>query len=113
MRKLTFAALGHGGTDPVLGAVVPGGLVDRGGFRIYPEPGFRTHDEPGPHVHTTHEVFCIFQGSGTVEVDGAAADRFEAGDVIVIEPGEDHHLVSDGAVPLVFTWTHLQPLAGS
>jgi mannose-6-phosphate isomerase-like protein (cupin superfamily) len=109
MRKLTFADLGHGGTDPVLGAIVPGGLVDRGGFRIYPEPGFRTHDEPGAHVHTTHEVFCIYQGSGTVEIDGAAADRFEAGDVIVIDPGEDHHIVSDGTVPLVFTWAHLQP----
>lgn len=109
MRKVTFADLGRGGTGPVLQAVIPGGLVDRGGFRIYPEPGFRTHDDgTAPHVHTTHEVFCIFQGSGQIEIDGVIADRFEAGDIVVMEPGEDHHLISEGTVPLVFTWMHLE-----
>lgn len=112
MRKMTLADLGRGGTDPVVRAVAPGGLLERGGFRIYPEPGFRTHDnEPGPHVHTTHEIFCILQGTGGVEVDGSVVDRFEAGDVVVFEPGEDHHLISDGTVPLVFTWMHMHPPA--
>ena len=99
MRKLSLADLG---------GLTGGQLVERGGFRIYPDPGFRTHDEPGPHVHDKPEYFCIFQGTGTVEIDGAPADRFEAGDVIVIDPGEDHHLISDGTVPLVFTWMHLE-----
>ncbi|GAB3806623.1 cupin domain-containing protein [Micromonospora zhanjiangensis] len=101
MRKLAFA-------DVVGGAIPAGRLVDRGGFRRYDEPGFRTHDEPGTHTHTVPEVFCIYQGSGTIEINGAAADRFTAGDVLLIEPGEDHHLISDGDVPLVFTWMHLQ-----
>ncbi len=108
MRKVSFADLTLGGTGPVVSPAGPG-LVDRGGFRRYDEPGFRTHDESaGPHVHTTPEIFCIFQGTGSVEIDGALVDRFQAGDVVIIDPGEDHHLISDGDVPLVFTWMHLQ-----
>ena len=99
MRKLSLADLG---------GLTEGRLVERGGFRIYPEPGFRTHDEPSPHVHTKPEFFCILQGSGDIEIDGARVDRFTAGDLVVIDPGEDHHLISDGTVPLVFTWLHLE-----
>jgi mannose-6-phosphate isomerase-like protein (cupin superfamily) len=50
------------------------------------------------------------QGSGYIEIDGAQADTFRAGDLLIIPPGEDHHLVSDGDVPLVFTWMHLGSL---
>ncbi|WP_198347873.1 cupin domain-containing protein [Plantactinospora sp. KBS50] len=102
MRKLTLA--------DVVGTAIPDGRqIDRGGFRRYDEPGFRTHNEPGPHTHTVPEVFCIFQGSGTIEINGARADRFTAGDVLLIEPGEDHHLISEGDEPLVFSWMHLLP----
>jgi len=36
-------------------------------------------------------------GHGAVEVDGVATD-IGAGDVLVIDAGEDHHLVSSGTV---------------
>jgi quercetin dioxygenase-like cupin family protein len=42
-----------------------------------------------------------------LELDGVAGTRFAAGDILIIEPGENHHLISDGDVPLVFTWMHL------
>lgn len=106
MRKLTFADLSAPGPDgPAL--PVPGCRVERGGFRRYDQPGHRTHDEPGPHRHAGVEVFCVFQGSGVLEINGAPATGFGAGDVLVIEPGEDHHLISRDSVPLVFTWMHL------
>jgi mannose-6-phosphate isomerase-like protein (cupin superfamily) len=53
-------------------------------------------------------VFVILQGSGVIEVDGVGTD-FSAGDVFVVAAGEDHHLVSQGELPLVSAWMHLQP----
>ncbi len=114
MRKLTFAQIPPGTGPLVPGVVDPPRPVAKGGFRRYDEPGFRTHDGDDPHVHPhTHELFWIFQGSGTLEIDGHAADTFAPGEVVVIEPGEDHHLVSTGPVPLVFTWMQLDPLPGA
>lgn len=104
MRKLSLAALGGGGDGPVLHRAVPGFLVERGGVSRY-LPGERTHPE-GHHVHDVPEVFCIVQGSGVIEIDGTPTP-FEAGDIFVVDPGEDHHLVSQGELPLISMWLHL------
>jgi mannose-6-phosphate isomerase-like protein (cupin superfamily) len=111
MRKLSVADLEAHHRGPTFTSVLPGHVVQKGGFRVYTDPGFRTHDEPGRHVHTVPEVFVIVQGSGAIEIEGAEVDQFRAGDVVVFEPGEDHHLISRGADPLVFTWMHLEPVA--
>ncbi|MBO0871470.1 MAG: cupin domain-containing protein [Micromonosporaceae bacterium] len=89
-----------------MGTAVPGYVADRGGVSRY-EAGGRTHPE-GRHVHEVPEVFCILQGSGVIEIDGVAGG-FQTGDVLVIAPGEDHHLVSGGKLPLVCMWLHLRP----
>jgi len=111
MRKLSVADLQAHHRGPTFTSVLPGHVVQKGGFRVYADPGFRTHDEPGRHVHTVPEVFVIVQGSGAIEIEGAEVDQFQAGDVVVFEPGEDHHLISRGADPLVFTWMHLEPVS--
>lgn len=105
MRKYKLADLTGNGTGPVFAPVVAGHLVARGGVSSY-EHGERTHPE-GFHTHDVPEVFCVLQGSGLVEIDGATTP-FEAGDVLVVEPGEDHHLISLGEVPLVHAWLHLR-----
>ena len=110
MRKLRIAELGPQHHGPQFTSVLPGHVVQRGGFRVYPEPNHRTHDEPGRHVHGVPEVFCIVQGSGAIEMDGVEVDKFEAGDAVVFEPGEDHHLISRGGLPLVFVWMHMEPV---
>jgi mannose-6-phosphate isomerase-like protein (cupin superfamily) len=111
MRKLTVADLPDGGTPATLAALGAGwGPVVRGGISRYDDAGHRTHNESNPHTHDVPEIFTIVQGSGYVEIDGARADTFRAGDLLIIPPGEDHHLISDGAVPLVFTWMHLGSL---
>jgi mannose-6-phosphate isomerase-like protein (cupin superfamily) len=108
MRKLTIADLPDGGTPATLAAIGAGwGPVTSGGISRYEGQGHRTHDETGPHVHTVPEIFCIVAGSGVVELDGVPETPFVAGDVLIIEPGEDHHLISTGVDPLVFTWMHL------
>lgn len=111
MRKLTIADLPDGGTPATLAAIGSGwGPVEKGGVSRYTGKNHRTHDEPGPHVHTVPEVFCIVAGSGVVELNGTRETPFTAGDVLIIDPGEDHHLISTGPEPLVFTWLHLSSI---
>jgi mannose-6-phosphate isomerase-like protein (cupin superfamily) len=110
VRRLTLADLPDGGTPATLAALGAGwGKVQAGGISRYDAPGHRTHDEPGPHVHTVPEIFLIVQGAGRIELDGATEGTFTTGDILIMEPGEDHHLISEGTVPLVFTWMHLSP----
>ena len=109
MKKLSLADLTAQGAGPVLADALPGYHIERGGITRY-ETGARSHPE-GHHVHTVPEVFVILQGSGVIEIDGAQTP-FQAGDVLVVAAGEDHHLVSHGPLPLLSAWMHLTP-AGS
>lgn len=106
MKKLNLADCTGRGDGPVFSELLPGFVVERGGLSMYPA-GERTHPE-GRHVHDVPEVFCVVQGSGQVEIDGTRSP-FEAGDVIYVEPGEDHHLISEGRAPLVSVWMKLKP----
>lgn len=89
--------------------IVPGEHICKGGMG-YKKPGQRTHSRDGPggadrHVHDDAEVFVILQGKGAMEIDGTR-HPFVTGDVFVVEPGEDHHLVSDVDDPCVNLWFH-------
>jgi quercetin dioxygenase-like cupin family protein len=95
---------------PVTAGAVPGFVAERGGVSRY-EVGQRTHPE-GYHIHEVPETFLILQGAGVIEIDGAPTP-FQTGDVFVVEPGEDHHLVSAGELPLVSMWLHLRPAEAS
>ena len=106
MKKLSIADLTGRADGPVLSDAVPGYHIERGGITRY-ETGQRSHPE-GYHIHTVPEAFCILQGSGVIEIDGQPTP-FQAGDVFIVEPGEDHHLVCQGDVPLLSAWMHLIP----
>ncbi|MFI6319286.1 cupin domain-containing protein [Nonomuraea sp. NPDC050556] len=67
------------------------------------EPGEVSHDG-GPHTHEGREVFLILSGSGVAHVDGTASP-FAAGDVLVVEAGQDHHL--EAVERVVTAWVHL------
>jgi mannose-6-phosphate isomerase-like protein (cupin superfamily) len=68
-------------------------------------PGHVSHDDERPHVEIDQEVFVLLQGSGWIEVDGSI-EEVCAGDVVLIEPGEDHHLISGVEDPFVNLWLH-------
>jgi mannose-6-phosphate isomerase-like protein (cupin superfamily) len=104
VKKLCLADLTGRGGGPVLQSAVPGYHIERGGITRY-EHGARSHPE-GHHVHTVPEMFVILQGTGVIEIDGAPTP-FEAGDVFVVDAGEDHHLVSQGELALISAWMHL------
>jgi quercetin dioxygenase-like cupin family protein len=105
MKKFKLNEFAGTGDGPVFASLFPGFLVERGGLSQY-AAGERTHPE-GNHVHDVPEVFWILQGSGQVEIDGVPSP-FQAGDVLYVEPGEEHYLFSQGEVPLVSVWTKLR-----
>ena len=103
MKRYTFAALGSEGPEHVASKLVPGQYIARGGLSFH-AIGFRTHPE-GVHVHEDREVFCIMQGQGVIEIDGRV-EPVHAGEILVIEPGEDHHLIGDPEHPMINCWFH-------
>jgi mannose-6-phosphate isomerase-like protein (cupin superfamily) len=109
MRLLRLTELPDNRTSHFLRGVVPGRYLSMGGLG-FKAPGVRTHTEDGPggrdwHVHDDAEVFIILQGKARMEIDGESHE-LTTGDVCVVEPGEDHHLISDEADPCVNLWLH-------
>lgn len=113
MRKMRLGDLDGKDRLHFLEGVIPGRYLAQGGLS-FKKPGFRTHpagcacqhcDGQGRHVHADYEVFIILQGKARMEVDGIA-HPLATGDVIICEPGEDHHLISDENEPCVNLWLH-------
>ena len=93
--------------------LLPGDYLCMGGMG-FKKPGERTHTNDGPggadcHVHEDdREAFVILQGKAMMEVEGER-HPLVAGDIVVIEPGEDHHLISDSEDPCINLWLHAGP----
>ena len=91
---------------------MPGAHLCAGGMG-FKKPGQRMHAFEGPggsdcHVHDDHEGFAILQGKAEMEVNGRRYPLV-TGDIVIIEPGEDHHLISDVRDPCVNLWFHAGP----
>jgi len=92
--------------------MLPGDFICAGGL-AFPKPGERSHTNDGPdgrdyHVHHDREAFVILQGKGFMEINGER-HPVTTGDIIVVEPGEDHHLNASVDEPLVTLWCHAGP----
>ncbi len=98
LNELTDTREGH-----VLSGIIPGQYLCAGGMG-FKKPGQRTHPEPG-HIHDDCEVFILLQGRAKMEIDGVFHEM-TTGDIIVVEPGEEHHLISDEKDPCVNLWMH-------
>lgn len=75
--------------------------ITGGGVYVF-KPGETAHPEP-VHVHDVNEVFIFLQGTGVIPIDGVDYS-VEAGDVVLVEAGEDHHTRSSEENPLVAAW---------
>ncbi|MFD0677290.1 MULTISPECIES: cupin domain-containing protein [unclassified Paenibacillus] len=105
LNQLSDTMEGH-----ILNQILPGKYISYGGL-AFEKPGARAHTNDGPggidyHVHEDCEAFIILQGQGIVEINKELFHPVKAGDVIIIEPGEDHHLTSGIEDPLVVLWCH-------
>jgi mannose-6-phosphate isomerase-like protein (cupin superfamily) len=104
LNQLTDVKEGH-----VLNQIMPGKYLNHGGL-AFEAPGARAHTNDGPggidyHVHDDCEAFLILQGNGTVEIN-KEFHPFTVGDIIIIEPGEDHHVISSVENPAIIVWLH-------
>ncbi len=112
MKRLRLTQLPDVNEGHILKSVLPGQFLYRGGLSFL-EPGQRSHSNDGPdgrdyHVHDDCEAFVILEGQGSIEVNKALYP-IGVGDIIIIEPGEDHHLISGGQTHLVTLWCHAGP----
>ncbi len=101
LRDLQDVTDGH-----FLKGIIPGEFLCQGALS-FKHPGQRTHGTD-PHVHEDHEVFVLLQGKAVMEIDGEP-HHMQTGDIIVCEPGEDHHLISDEHTPCINLWLHAGP----
>ena len=96
-----------------LSGILPDRFIMRGGIG-FKKPGAASHMGEGPggadvHVHLdSHEVFVFLQGKAVVRVDGKDHPA-ASGDVFVIEPGEDHHIIADRTDPCINLWLEPGP----
>jgi quercetin dioxygenase-like cupin family protein len=75
--------------------------ITGGGLYIF-KPGETAHPE-AIHVHEVNEVFIFVQGKGVLPINGVD-HPVQAGDVVIVEAGEDHHTRSSLEDPLVAAW---------
>lgn len=110
MKRYRLKDLGDVSEGHFLGSALPGRFLCMGGMG-FKRPGERTHTNDGPggadrHVHDNDcEAFVILQGKAFMEIDGVRHELV-TGDICVVEPGEDHHLIADEADPCVNLWLH-------
>jgi len=105
MKRLRLNQLPDNREGHFLKGVVDGEYLSKGTMSPKP-PGFRTHSE-GVHVHDSEEIFIILQGKGHMELNGEL-HPCTVGDVLIVEPGEDHHLISSEEDPLLINlWLHV------
>ncbi|MBP1962337.1 cupin domain-containing protein [Paenibacillus aceris] len=109
MIKLRLSELQDTKNGHILQGVLPGDYLSSGGLS-FAKRGERSHTNDGPdgrdyHIHGDCEAFLILQGTGTMEING---EHFPVttGDIVIVEPGEDHHLNSSEADPIVTVWCH-------
>jgi mannose-6-phosphate isomerase-like protein (cupin superfamily) len=106
------------GKRHILSGLIPGEYISQAGLG-FKKPDQRSHDTgcdcnacdgKGKHIHENdHEVFIILHGKAKMEVDGKT-HALCAGDVVICEPGEDHHLISDHDDPCVNVFLHASDL---
>jgi mannose-6-phosphate isomerase-like protein (cupin superfamily) len=108
MKRYRFADLKDIRDGHFLKGIVPGDFIHVGGLG-FKKPGERSHAAEGhAHVHDDCEVFVILQGKGEMEINGRR-HPVTTGDIIVVEPGEDHHLIADLDDPCINLWCHAGP----
>jgi mannose-6-phosphate isomerase-like protein (cupin superfamily) len=100
MKKLTVAQLTPRDSR-LLPDLLGDATVRNGGVYVF-QPGETAHPE-ARHAHEVNEVFIFVQGSGVIPIDGIDYP-VQAGDVVIVEAGEDHHTRSSVEDPLVAAW---------
>jgi len=84
--------------------LVDGAHITAGELLFLP-PGQVAHADEPRHVHASEEIFVLLQGRAVVHFDDGD-ELMGPGDVMVVEPDENHHLESDAQDPPVLLYVH-------
>ena len=106
MKRGRIEDLASGEASHILGDLVGGKRLGVGGYHRF-KPGEVAHAGE-KHIHDTDEVFLILQGRARLPIEGRPTAELVAGDIAVVEPGEDHHLTGDETDPAVLVWFHVE-----
>ncbi|WP_284639432.1 cupin domain-containing protein [Paenibacillus silviterrae] len=112
MKKYRLKDLQDVESGHILQHILPGEYLSSGGL-AFTKPGERSHTNDGPggidfHVHKDCEAFVVVQGKGSIEIN-RSFHPITTGDIIIVEPGEDHHVHSSTEDPIVTLWCHAGP----
>jgi len=105
MKKYRLFELQDAGGHHFLAGIMKGSKLHHGGLHFY-DPGEYSHPE-GCHIHQDEEVFVCLQGRAKLIVEGVEHEM-RRGDIALIEPGEEHHLLADEEDPIVNLWLHAE-----
>ena len=95
MKKYRKEDLKANAVSHVFEGILPGKEISHGGM-FFLKANDVTHacdNGSRRHVHEDCKLFYFLQGKAVVEVDGVC-HQAEIGDIYLIEPGEDHHIVA-------------------
>lgn len=107
MKQFRLQELKSEVSTHIFESFLPGKEIYKGGM-FFHKPGEVTHaNDHGSsvHVHEDCELFFFYQGKAEMEVDGVRYPA-GAGDLFLIEPGEDHHMILGPEDYAVGTWCH-------
>ena len=104
MRRYRLRDLPEDEGRHIFSGVVDGAFITGGAMNIK-APGHKSHAAEPRHVHDSEEIFVILQGKAYVRLDDGV-EALTAGDVAVIQPGENHHLEGDVQEPCINLYIH-------
>lgn len=106
MKKMTIKDLTFT-EGQLFEGILPGEKLYMGGLS-FSRPGEISHADENPegtHTHDDCELFMIVQGKAVIQVNDVA-ESVKTGDIVLVDPGEDHHIISDSEDPAVVLWCH-------
>lgn len=107
MRKIRMEELRKDVGPHIFHELLSGNSIYSGGM-FFLKAGEISHKRDGEnavHIHEEEEVFYFFEGKAKVCIDGIEYPA-EAGDIFLIQAGEDHHIIAGETDLPVGCWLH-------
>ncbi|MCD6510587.1 MAG: cupin domain-containing protein [Thermoprotei archaeon] len=106
MKKFSIYSLKKAKEDSLLPSLsLEGYRIVQGGVHVY-RPGEISH-KGEKHVHEQPEIFIGLDGEATMMVNGREYS-FRGGEIILIEPGEEHHVIASKDNPITLVWLDVE-----
>lgn len=104
LKIFNISDLAISNNNQIFESLMPGKHIYHGGTSFL-NTGDRTHNKDiSEHIHDDIELFLIVEGKCEIEINKKIEYTASSGDIILVEPGEDHHLIA--IIPSIILWCH-------